>query len=383
MAENEDGAEKTHDPTDKRKEQAREEGRIVTSKEMFVFATLGAGTVLLMTLQSSLGTVSGIWSDYFNIKPGADLDSLTLTHLGNAWRQVLLLGLLVAVPVGATVLMIQAAMGGVHFAPKALGFKFDKLDPMKGLGRMVSKHALVELGKSILKVTLLGAVAVSLLMGMLPQIDQLWTADASSASGRILADMVKLMAGLTFVLGIIGAIDLFWSWYQLRESLMMTLKEVRDEAKEANGSPEVKGKIRQRQMEASRRGSRERAALADVPRATAIVTNPTHFAVAMRYVPGETVAPIVVASGKGRTAHEIMRLGNANGIRVVQIPILARALYFTTQIGQEIDERLFTAVAALLGHVYHLDRGFMMDVPDVDLPDELNFNEFGRPLKEK
>jgi flagellar biosynthetic protein FlhB len=170
--------------------------------------------------------------------------------------------------------------------------------------------------------------------------------------------------------------------FSLRESLMMTFKEVKDENKETNGSPEIKSKLRQLQYEASRRAAKERAALTDVPQATAIVTNPTHFAVAMRYVPGEMEAPVVLASGKGHMAREIIRIGASSGINNVRIPLLARALYFTTDIGMQIDERLYTAVASLLGYVYQLDRGFAVDVPDIDLPPELCLNEFGKPLGE-
>ena len=382
MAENEDGQEKTEEPTARKREKAREEGKVITSKEMFVFATLAMGTILIGLLQNSLSSVSSIWASYLNFPSGTDLDSFMLVQLGNAWRHFLTAALIVAIPIGVVVLLLQAGIGGIQFAPKALGFKPDKINPIAGFKRMFSKQSVVELVKSVLKVAFLASVAFGLLYGMLPRIDKLWASDAGSAIIVIMQDMTLLLGGMTIVLAVIGALDLAWQMYTMRESLMMTLKEVKDESKETNGNPEVKGKIRQKQMEMSRRGNRERAALKDVPTATTIVTNPTHFAVALRYVPGEMSAPVVVASGKGHMAHEIIRLAASAGIQNVRIPVLARALYFTTQIGMEIDERLFTAVATLLGYVYHLDRGgFADDVPDVDLPEELRFNEFGRPMK--
>ncbi len=381
MAEDDSG-ERSNEPTEKRKEKAREEGKIVTSKEMFVFIGIGMGTLLLAITQGMLSTVSGIWAGYLQIQQGADLDSLLLTRLGDAWRQTLLLGLAVAVPVAIGVLGLQGAMGGIQFAPKAIGFKPEKLDPIKGIGRMVSKQALVELVKGVLKVAMLAAVAGGLLYGMLPRIDRLWATDTGEGLAIILEDMVLLLGGMTGVLALIGAIDLGWQMYSMRQSLMMTFQEVKEESKEANGSPELKGKIRQKQMEMSRRGSRERAALKDVPTATAIVTNPTHFAVALRYVPGEMAAPQVIASGTGHIAAEIRRIGATAGVQTISMPLLARALYFTTEIGQEIDERLFTAVAILLGYVYHVDHGFKGEAPDIDLPSELRLNEHGRPLED-
>jgi flagellar biosynthetic protein FlhB len=133
-------------------------------------------------------------------------------------------------------------------------------------------------------------------------------------------------------------------------------------------------------MEAGRRGAERRRALADVPRATTIVTNPTHFAVALRYVPGESGAPVVLALGKGPMAQEIILRGRAAGVQVLRAPVLARALYFTGDIGAEIDERLFGAVAAILAHVFRLDRGQPSEMPEVALPDEMRFDEFGRRL---
>ena len=382
MAENEDGQEKSFEPTERKKEQAREEGKVVTSKEMFVFISLAMGTLMIAALQGTLRNVSGHWAGYLRVPEGADLDSLIMANISQAWNDVLFSGLIVSVPVAIAIILLQLAMGGINFAPKAAGFKAEKINPLAGIKRMFSKQALVDLVKSVLKVILLATVAVVVLQGMLPDIDRMWAADAGSATAAIIRDAALLMAALTVVLAVIGALDLTWQMYSLRESLMMTFKEVKDENKEANGSPEIKSKLRQMQYESSRRAAKERAALTDVPQATAIVTNPTHFAVAMRYVPGEMEAPVVLASGKGHMAREIIRIGASAGINNVRIPLLARALYFTTDIGMQIDERLYTAVAALLGYVYQLDRGFAVDVPDIDLPAELHLNEFGKPLSD-
>ena len=202
--------------------------------------------------------------------------------------------------------------------------------------------------------------------------------EAETAAAVMAESVLRLMWGLTLGLAGIAALDLVWQVLRLRKQLMMTLQQVKEEMKEQNGSPEVKGRIRQLQMEVGRRAARQRKALDDVPRATAIVTNPTHFAVALRYVPGETRAPVILAMGKGLMAQEVIARGRAAGLAPVQIPVLARALYFTGDIGAEIDEQLYAAVAAVLAHVWRLDQGEGSVLPDVDLPPGLRFAEDGR-----
>jgi len=377
MAENEDGAEKTDEPTPRRKEKAAEDGKVVTSKEMFVFASMAIGTLMIFMSQSLVPQIASVWSTYLRVDQASDLDSFMLQKLGKAWWHILFIGIVAALPIGLTVLVLQIAMGGLRFSTKAFGFKFEKLNPIKGMGRMVSKQALVDLAKAVLKVMLLGAIATFVLIGMLPRIDVLSDDSASTALELIFRDIGWLLAALTVGLAAIGGLDLVWQIYSLNESLMMTKQEVKDEMKDQNGSPELKGKIRQKQFEASRRGAEQRAALDDIPHATAVVTNPQHFAVAMRYVHGEMDAPVVVASGKGPMAQEIKRRAAEAKVQTVELPPLARAIYFTTEIGSEVDPRLYAAAAALLSHVYLLDRGQMPDLPDIILPEDMRFDEFG------
>lgn len=381
MAENEDGQEKTDEPTPRKKERAREDGKVVTSKEMFVFASMAIGTLIIVIANPLLQNIASIWSGYLHIERASDLDSFMLHQISEAWWHLLIMGLVTATPIGLTVLAIQAAMGGLQFAPKALGFKFEKLNPGKGLARMVSKQALVDLGKAVLKVLLLSVLAWTVLMGMMPRIDTLWADGAGTALEVIFTDITWLLAAMTIGLAVIGGIDLVWQIRSLNESLKMTKQEVKEENKDQNGSPELKGKIRQKQFEASQRGAKQRAALDQIPHATAIVTNPQHFAVAMRYVHGEMDAPMVIASGKGPIAQEIKRRARDAKVQTIELPPLARALYFTTEIGMEVDPRLYAAVAALLSHVYLLDRGELPDLPEIILPEELRFDEFGNKEK--
>ena len=381
MAEGDDGQEKTEEPTQKRRDQAREDGSIVTSKEVFVFASLAGGTGLLVLMQGLLPALVRGWSGYFVLQPGTDLDAATFARLGQAWTEVLLWGLAVSVPLLAVVVLVQYGMGGINFSTKAMNFRPDRVNPLAGMKRMVSVKALVELAKAIVKVGLLIGVAVVVMRDQLGPLDRLWTAAPGDAAAVMGAGLVRLLSALLVVLAIIGGLDLAWQAWSLTNSIKMSRQDLKEEAKESNGSPEVKGRMRRMQMEASQNGARRRAALADVPQATAIVTNPTHFAVALRYVPGETSAPRILALGKGPMALDIIERGRRAGVGTLRIPLLARALYFTGDIGQEIPEQLYGAVAAVLAHVYRLDRGEFADPPEVEVPDELGFDEFGRPLK--
>ncbi|ULB09850.1 flagellar biosynthesis protein FlhB [Cereibacter azotoformans] len=380
MAEGDDGQEKTEEPTQKRRDQAREDGSIVTSKEVFVFATLAGGLALLVMLQGMLPALVRGWSGYLVLEPGADLDRVMMLRLGQVWREVLLAGLIVSVPLLVVVLLVQYGMGGINFSTKAMAFKASRINPGAGLKRMVSMKALVELGKAIAKVSLLIGVAVLVLRDELAPLDRLWTSAPADAAAVMGVGLIRLVSALLIVLALIGGLDLVWQAWSLTNSMKMSRQELKEESKEANGSPEVKGRMRRMQMEASQNGAKRRAALENVPQATAIVTNPTHFAVALRYVPGETTAPVILALGKGPMALDIIERGRKAGVGTLRIPVLARALYFTGDIGQEIPDQLYGAVAAVLAHVYRLDRGEAGDLPEVEVPDALAFDEFGRPM---
>ena len=161
----------------------------------------------------------------------------------------------------------------------------------------------------------------------------------------------------------------------------MSRQEFKDESKQTDGSPEVKAKIRRMQMEQAQTSAQERAALDKVSEATAVITNPIHFAVAVRYVPGEMSAPVIVAAGRGAIAREIIARAETHEITIFQSRMLARALYFTAGIGAEIPEKLYNALAVALAYIYRIDRGEVVDAPEIELPEDMLFNENGQPLK--
>ncbi|MBQ0808778.1 EscU/YscU/HrcU family type III secretion system export apparatus switch protein [Roseovarius sp.] len=380
MADADDGQEKTEEPTQKRRQEAREEGRITTSTEVFVLVTLGMGALILSAGQWALPGLAGLWATGLVIEGAHALDTMMIERTRDLMFWMLAAGPGLGLPLLAAVLMSQSVMGGLNFAPKALGFKPEKMNPLTGLGRMVSMKALVDLAKAILKVTLLFSAGVLMLSPLLPALESsssLATGDAMVLFGTA---MLRVLGGLLIGLVVIAALDLGWQIHSNTKSMRMSRQDIKDESKESEGSPEQKGAMRRRQMQASRRAS-ERKALADVPMATAIITNPTHFAVALRYEPGTDTAPRILAMGKGAMAQAVIRRGRRAGVTTLQVPPLARALYFTGGIGREIPDVLFAAVAVILAHVWRLEQGQPAPMPDVDLPPDLTLDEFGRPLR--
>ena len=274
----------------------------------------------------------------------------------------------------------QAAVGGLNFAPKALSFKPNRMDPLKGIKRIFSVKGLVELLKSVLKVVLLFGVAVAVLYSQIPSLIQLTHKDLNSALVSGLDNFPLLLGAMLVILAVIGAIDYFWQRHVHIKQLRMSKQEVKDEYKQTEGSPEVKAKIRRMQMETAQNAGRQQAALEDVPQATAIITNPTHFAVALKYDVGSPEAPKILAMGRGHMAQKIIEKGKDSRITVFRSPLLARALFYTGEIGAEISEQLYQAVAVVLAYLYRLDKGEMLEEPDVDLPDDMQFNETGQKL---
>lgn len=378
MAGSDDGAERSHAPTQKRLDEAKREGRILTSKDVMVFVTMAAGTAVIAAGPSVGNMLAARWASHLRLGGPDALDAAMLPAVANAGIEVLAVSLAVAVPVMLAAIFAQAAMGGIGWSPKGYAFKPEKLDPMKGLARMVSASALVELGKSLAKVGFLLAVTLWIAWDAMPRIVLLGDMTPGDASGVAADLVVRLFASLTLVLGLIGAVDLLWQAHSMNKSLWMTFDEVKRESREDNGSPEVKGRQRRMQMEASRRGARERAALPDVPTASAVITNPTHFAVAIRYTPGTDDAPVIIATGRNRMAAQVIAAARKAGVPIIGLPPLARALYFTGDIGSVIHAGLYGAVASVLAHIWRIERGLSEDLPEIDLPDDLNFDAHGR-----
>ena len=375
--ENQDGQEKTEEPTQQRLQKAAEEGQLLTSKEVMVFTTLAAGLLLYMGLSPFFDIGLGSWARLFVIDSAENLDTLGLAKVRYGFWLVILATLIFGIPLMVVTVLTQAAVGGLNFSNKAYTFKPKKINPISGLKRIFSVKGLVELGKAVLKVVLLFAIGGLVILQQLPDITQLSASSIGQSIQRVGAVFPLLVGALLIALLVIAVIDYAWQRHTHKKSLMMTLKEVKDESKQTHGSPEVRAKVRRMQMQRSQESARQRDALDSVADATAVITNPTHFAVALKYSAGQAGAPEVLAMGRGQMALQIIDRAKEARVRTLQIPMLARALYFTSEIGGEIAEGLYNAVAVILAYVFRIDSGESMEMPELTLPPELRFDENG------
>ena len=382
MAEEEsDSQDKTEEPSARKLEKAAEDGQVLSSKEMFVFTTLIMGLMILTSIPFFLRDILSVWKLFFLFDLKFLENASPMIGIGKMIKQVIIITLLVGVPLVLTILVTQMAVGGINFAPKGFHFKSNRINLFSGLKRMFSSKGLVELIKSIFKVGLLGGITYSVIYVNIIDVISLSERNLFDALASLLSHFPKLTISLLIVLGFIALIDFMWQKYQHIEKLKMTHKEVKDENKDTDGNPEVKQKIRRLQNEISNRASTQTAALENVKDASAIITNPTHFAVAIKYEVGEEGAPIILAMGRGMMAEKIIKLAEDSNITVFQSPLLARALYFTGEIGKEISENLYTAIASVLAYIFKIERGEDIDYPDFNIPDEMNFDEYGKKIK--
>ena len=379
--EGDESQEKTEDPSQRKLDKAAEDGQVLSSKDMFVFTGLFGGLLMMLAVPSLVEPVLGNWSSLFKLEPGADLNALISQRIKDVIVMVLLVGAFVGLPLMIVSVLTQAAVAGsLNFAPKAMAFKGNRINPLKGLKRMFSMKALVELAKATLKVVSLFSVAIGILYVQAPKILQLPFRSLGEAVASASMMFPAVLGGLLVMLAVVALLDFLWQRHTHIKKLKMSKQEQKDEHKQTDGSPEVKAKIRRMQMESSANAARQQAALEDVPNATAIITNPTHFAVALQYDVGSSNAPKILAMGRGKIAEMIIERGNESKITIFQSPLLARALFFSGDIGAEIPEMLYQAVAVVLAYIYRVDRGENLERPDVELPKDMRFDEFGRQL---
>jgi flagellar biosynthetic protein FlhB len=350
MAEGSD-LERTEPASPRRMEQAREDGDVPRSRELATCTILMAacgglwfsGDVLVRHINHLL--VSGL---AFDRARAFDSDML-LSHIASSLGDVLLafapVGvLLVVVAIGSPLLI-----GGWLFSTKALQPNFGRMNPIAGLGNMISTRSGVELGKAIIKALLVGSIAWLVMSHQINAVLALGVEPVTSGSGHLVHLLFTSFAAIAGGLVVIALIDAPYQMWQYANKLKMTREELRQEAKESDGNPEIKAKIRQQQREMARRRM-----MAEVPNADVIVTNPTHFAVALKYTNGSKGAPKVVAKGADEVAAKIRAIAAENKVPLLEAPPLARALYKHTELGDEIPEALYTAVAEVLAYVFQL-----------------------------
>lgn len=372
------GGEKTEKPTQKRLRDAAQKGDVLQSKELATALVVMAGMVWIALAGPAIMEALA-----HMLTEGLRFDSKDIQSFTPEARAYELLGLVV-LPVGgimaATIIAAIAApalLGSLGFRASAFAPKPEKLNPLNGLKRMFGLQGLIELAKSMAKVVLLGAVGFWIVWDRLEAIVQMGEAGVRPALvelGSLFVLACLTMAGALFL---IAGIDIPAQILQRGKRLNMSKQELKDEHKETEGSPELKGAIRRRQYETLNRSARKA-----ISEASVVITNPTHFSVALRYRPGEDGAPIVVARGRGDTALAIRELANEKGVPLMQYPELARAIYYTSQAGQLINEQLYLAVATVLAFVFRIENRMAseMDRPHIEVPGDLRFDADGRKV---
>jgi flagellar biosynthetic protein FlhB len=374
MAEN-DGQERTEQPTPKRLQEAREKGQVPRSRELSTAATLlaASGAFLIMG-ESIVRSLMGLMAGGLTVSREEIFDITVLATrlakglLDGVWFAAPLFVLSIVAALGAA-----AALGGWSFSTQALSFKPEKLDPVKGMGRVFSWRGVVEMLKGLAKFLVVAIAAVLFL---------------SLQGDRFLGlGAEPLMQGLAHMGSLIGwafltvsasmllvvAVDVPFQLWDHRRQLKMTKQEIKEEFKQTEGSPEVKSRQRRLQMQMAQRRMME-----EVPKADVVITNPTHFAVALRYDQREMNAPVVVAKGADLIAARIRSVAAENDVPILSAPPLARSLYHTTELGEAIPAGLYRAVAQVLAYVYHLRQGPIYtrdgttpNLDDLPIPDDL------------
>ncbi|MBN7764561.1 MULTISPECIES: flagellar biosynthesis protein FlhB [Pectobacterium] len=375
MAEDSD-LEKTEAPTPQKEEKAREEGQIPRSRELTSVLMMVAGLAILwMGGEVMAGRLARIVSQSLNFDYATiGDDTQMLRHVGSLLRQAA--SALIPIMLGAVLVALSAPLllGGILFSTKSLKVDFKKLDPISGLKRLFSAQSLAELFKAILKSVMVGIISTLFLIHNWPTILHLVSEAPTAAMGDALE--LAVMCGFLIIMGLIPmvAFDVFWQVWSHIKKLRMSKQEIRDEHKQSEGDPHVKGRIRQQQ-----RAIAQRRMMADVPKADVIVTNPTHYAVALRYDEKKMNAPKVLAKGAGEIALRIRELGAEHRVPILEAPPLARALFRHSEVGQHIPAALYAAVAEVLAWVYQLKRwkregGLIPRKPKhLPVPDALDF----------
>ena len=380
MADQQDESqEKTEEPTARRLSKAREEGQIARSTEITIAASVISVAIYIYLFGSSLlGNVANIFAQ------GLVFDSLAVLEpqvaagrLADAMIEALFSILPILILTGVVVLACSGLIGGYNFSWKSLQPKASKFNPIAGFKRMFGMQALVNLGKSIAKFLLVGGVTYFLIDASITEFAEisLMALEPGLTVSASILTTAFLVASSTLI--IIALIDAPYQVYQHNQKMKMSLREVKDERKDTEGSPEVKQRIRQKQREVSAARMLEAIAEADV-----VITNPEHFAVALAYDPSSEDPPKVVAKGTDIMAERIRERAGEEGVPLFQSPVLARALFFTTEIEAFIPEPLFEAVAQVIAYIFNINSinrsSNLRDKPVPRVPDNMVFDSEGR-----
>jgi flagellar biosynthetic protein FlhB len=354
VADEGDDTEKSEDPTRKRLDEALERGDVVKSQEVNTWFILAGAALIASSFSNSIGSgLQGILRALIANSFTLSVDGGSLLALLSSLEHRLLA--VFAVPL---VLIVVAAIAGnlvqhrLVFTAESLKPTFSKISPMSGFKRVFGKQAIANLIKGLVKMVLLGAVLSAILWPERRKLEAMVQLDPVGIIGMIRGLSVQLLGATAALLAVIAAADYFFQYRQWFERQKMSLREMKEEFKQSEGDPHVKGRLR-----ALRHARMKKRMMAAVPKASVVITNPTHFAVALQYDKG-MAAPVCVAKGADAIALKIREVAGKNEVPIVENPPLARALYATVEVDDEIPTEHYQAVAQVIGYVMKLKRGF-------------------------
>ncbi len=367
------GQDKSEEPTAKRISDARKKGQVPRSKELDTFSILIISSVMFLFLGEHIS--QGLWQLMrrpFQLNREAIFDAaLPLQLFGSLLKDAMLLVLPIMLVLVASSLITPMIIGGWNFSSQAIQPKLSKFNPLNGIKKIFGVQGVVELIKAIIKVALIFSVAYGLFNVYWEELLTLNNKQLAQGIARAAEILVLGFLIMCLTLLLVVMVDVPFQLWNNKRQLKMTKQEVKDECKESDGNPEIKGRIRQRQMDIA-----QRRMMAEVPKADVVVTNPTHFAVALKYDMEGSGAPIVVAKGTDLVAAEIRTQALGADVPLVAAPPLARALYYSTELNEQIPQGLFVAVAQILAYVFQLkaaneNGGGKPAYPNnIDVPDE-------------
>jgi flagellar biosynthetic protein FlhB len=353
MAGNDDDSARTEEPTPRRREDARRRGQVAVSQDVKIWAMLLASTLFVAYWLPVAGRdLIGLMLPFLD-RPEAMAVDAPSAAAGMA--AVVIRVLLAVAPLMAGLFAVAVLAGliqvGPLLAPARLKPSLDKISPMKGFTRIFGAQALVEFGKGLVKVVAVAAIGVAVVAPVIRGIEPVVAGSVPDTLRLLVAASAEMLAGAAALLTLVAIADVLYQRHATTKQLRMTVQEVRDEAKQSEGDPQVKARLRRLQGERARRRM-----MAAVPEATVIITNPTHYAVALRYDMAAMPAPKVVAKGVDHLAQRIRAVAAAHAVPVVENPPLARSLYAAVEVDDEIPPEHYQAVAGIIGHVLRLDR---------------------------
>lgn len=370
MAEEQAQQDRTEQPTPKRREDARKKGDVPRSRELTMTAVMLSGASAMLLLSGSMGVaVVDAFTSAFSIERSAAFDVSQMSMRFAETAGQIFAGLLpLAAILLAAVFLGAALIGGWSFSLKAVAFKIERINPAKGVKRIFSANSLNELVKALAKFAVVAVVAVAWLWYSIAELSGLGREPIDAAIAHALKICGVSLLVISSGLLLIAAFDVPFQLWQFQKKLRMTRQQVKDEFKETEGRPEVKSRIRQLQQQVATRRMME-----ELPTADVVITNPTHFAVALKYDDSSMGAPRVIAKGKDLIAARMREIATEHGVPLFSAPPLARVLFRTTEIGEEIPARLYTAVAQVLAYVYQVGETLRPGektpeppVPDID-----------------